>query len=326
MSADGLVGVEARHLAALQAIAVERSFSRAAERLGYAQSAVSQQIAALERAVGLKLVERPGGPRPVSLTEAGDVVLRHADRLLARLGALRADLDQLIAGESGTIRVGTFQSAGARLLPGVVREFRARWPEVRVEIREELDESILLDGVAAGALDLTFASAGGAVPVQLAHELLLEDRYVLLAPPGSPYRGRASVTLQELDGLEVIEPPVGVSCDLLLSRAWAAAGVTRQSVFRTDDNLTVMRMVGAGVGHALVPELAAEPGLDADVEIIPVMGEFMVRRVAMFWHRDRYRSRASARCAPISTSSWPASRGASASAPSSRPAPASSRA
>ena len=101
MSADGLVGVEARHLAALQAIAEERSFSRAAERLGYAQSAVSQQIAALERAVGLKLVERPGGPRPVSLTEAGEIVLRHADRLLARLGALRADLDQLVGGRVG---------------------------------------------------------------------------------------------------------------------------------------------------------------------------------------------------------------------------------
>jgi DNA-binding transcriptional LysR family regulator len=101
------------------------------------------------------------------------------------------------------------------------------------------------------------------------------------------------VTLQELDGLEVIEPPPGVSCDLILSRAWAAAGVTRQTVFRTDDNLTVMRMVGAGVGHALVPELAAESGLDADVEIVPLTGEYMTRRIALFWHRDRYRSRAS---------------------------------
>jgi DNA-binding transcriptional LysR family regulator len=292
MSADGLVGVEARHLAALQAIAEERSFSRAAERLGYAQSAVSQQIAALERAVGLKLVERPGGPRPVSLTEAGDVVLRHADRLLARLGALRADLDQLVAGEAGRIRVGTFQSAGSRILPGVIREFRSRWPEVRVEIREELDETLLLDGVAAGALDLTFASMGPPVPAQLDYTVLLEDRYVLLVPPESPYRGRRDVALEELDGLEVIEPPVGVSCDLLLSRAWAAAGTRRETVFRTDDNLTVMRMVGAGVGHALVPELAAEPGLDADVEVVPVTGEHMVRRIAMFWHRDRYRSRA----------------------------------
>ena len=293
MSADGLVGVEARHLAALQAIAEERSFSKAAERLGYAQSAVSQQIATLERAVGLKLVERPGGPRPVSLTEAGEVVLRHADRLLARLGALRADLDQLVAGESGTIRVGTFQSAGARILPGVVGRFRARWPEVRVEIREELDESLLLDGVASGALDLTFASAGGGpVPAQLASETLLEDRYVLLAPPGSPYRGRASVTLQELDGLDVVEPPVGVSCSAILERAWSASGASRHAVFRTDDNLTVMRMVGAGIGHALVPQLAAEPGLDADVEIVPLEGEHMSRRIAIFWHRDRYRSRA----------------------------------
>jgi DNA-binding transcriptional LysR family regulator len=292
MSADGLVGVEARHLAALQAIAEEHSFSRAAERLGYAQSAVSQQIAALERAVGLKLVERPGGPRPVSLTEAGEIVLRHADRLLARLGALRADLDQLIAGESGTIRVGTFQSAGARILPGVVREFRSRWPEVRVEIREELDEAVLLDGVAAGALDLTFASVGPPVPAQLEHALLLEDRYVLLAPPGSAYRGRISVTLQELDGLDVIEAPAGVSCALTLDRAWNAAGATRQVVFRTDDNLTVMRMVGAGIGHAVVPELAAEAGLDADVEVVPVTGDSLVRRVAIFWHRDRYRSRA----------------------------------
>jgi DNA-binding transcriptional LysR family regulator len=294
MSADGLVGVEARHLAALQAVAQEHSFSRAAERLGYAQSAVSQQIAALERAVGLKLIERPGGPRPVSVTEAGEIVLRHADRLLARLGALRADLDQLVAGEAGTIRVGTFQSAGARILPGVIREFRAHWPDVRVEIREELDEMTLLDGVASGSLDLTFASSNPGAPVELAHEVLLEDHYVLLAPPGSPYRGRSEVTLRELDGLDVIEPPDGVSCSVILQRAWAAAGASRHVVFRTDDNLTVMRMVGAGIGHALVPELAAEPGLDAGVEIIPLSGASMVtRRVAIFWHRDRYRSKAS---------------------------------
>ena len=103
--------------------------------------------------------------------------------------------------------MGTFQSAGARILPGVVREFRSRWPEVRVEIREELNESILLEAVAAGALDLTFASAAQPVPPQLDSEVLLEDRYVLLAPPGSPYRGRANVELAELDGLDVIEPP-----------------------------------------------------------------------------------------------------------------------
>ena len=294
MSADGLVGVEARHLAALQAVAEEHSFSRAAERLGYAQSAVSQQIAALERAVGLKLIERPGGPRPVSVTEAGEIVLRHADRLLARLGALRADLDQLVAGEAGAIRVGTFQSAGARILPGVIREFRAHWPDVRVEIREELDEMKLLHGVASGSLDLTFASSNPPAPVELAHEVLLEDRYVLLVPPASPYRGRSEVTLRELDGLDVIEPPDGVSCAVILERAWAAAGASRAHGLPHRRQPHGHAHGGRRHRPRARPELAAEPGLDADVEIVPLAGDSMVtRRVAIFWHRDRYRSRAS---------------------------------
>ena len=220
MSADGLVGVEARHLAALQAIAEERSFSRAAERLGYAQSAVSQQIATLERAVGLKLVERPGGPRPVSLTEAGEVVLRHADRLLARLGALRADLDQLVAGESGTIRVGTFQSAGARILPGVdprvpralARGARGdprgarRVAAARRRGRRRARPHVRLDGAVP-------------CPRSSTSECCSRTATCCSSPPGSPYRGRAGVTLQELDGLDVVEPPVGVSCSTCCSRA-----------------------------------------------------------------------------------------------------------
>src|SRR6476469_11251782 len=99
--ADLLSGVEVRHLMALDAIARTSSFSQAAAELGYAQSAVSQQIATLERAVGHKLVERPGGPRPVSLTAAGEVLLRHATHITARLGAAKADLDALAAGEAG---------------------------------------------------------------------------------------------------------------------------------------------------------------------------------------------------------------------------------
>src|ERR1041385_1416826 len=90
MEADHLLGVELRHLLALQAIAQHGSFGRAAQSLGYTQSAISQQIAALERAVGEKLVERPGGPRPVSLTEAGELLLRHAEAIVARMKAAQA--------------------------------------------------------------------------------------------------------------------------------------------------------------------------------------------------------------------------------------------
>src|SRR6202008_3169982 len=83
MEPDSWLGVEVRHFAALQALADEGSFGRAAERLGYTQSAVSQQIATLERIVGERLVERPGGPRPISMTEAGRILLRHAQSIVA---------------------------------------------------------------------------------------------------------------------------------------------------------------------------------------------------------------------------------------------------
>src|SRR5207302_2185085 len=136
MEPDRWLGVELRHFAALQALAAEGSFGRAAERLGYTQSAVSQQIATLERIVGEKLVERPGGPRPVSLTEAGRVLLHHAESIVARLQAAQADLAALASGEAGSLRVGTFQSVGAKVLPEVLRRFRAAWPDVRIELRE----------------------------------------------------------------------------------------------------------------------------------------------------------------------------------------------
>src|SRR5919202_5644266 len=122
-STDRWLGVELRHLAALQALAEEGSFGRAAISLGYTQSAISQQIATLERLVGERLVERPGGPRRVSLTPAGRLLLRHARRVTDQLAAARADLEAWSEGRAGTLRVGTFHSAGARILPGAVRRF-----------------------------------------------------------------------------------------------------------------------------------------------------------------------------------------------------------
>ena len=133
---DKWLGVEIRHLAALDAVASEGSFGRAATRLGYTQSAVSQQIATLERIVGEKLIERPGGPRAVSLTEAGELLLRHAEAIVHRLDAARADIAALRAGETGSLRVGTYQSVGARIVPEVMRRFLADWPGIELGLSE----------------------------------------------------------------------------------------------------------------------------------------------------------------------------------------------
>src|SRR5216110_2796185 len=130
MEPDRWLGVELRHLIALEAVAREGSFGRAATSLGYTQSAVSQQIATLERIVGERLVERPGGPKAVSLTEAGELLLTHADAIAARMAAAQADLTALGEGQAGTLRVGVFQSVGQRILPEVMRRFLGAWPRV----------------------------------------------------------------------------------------------------------------------------------------------------------------------------------------------------
>src|SRR5207248_4947206 len=129
--------------------------------------------------VGMQVIERPGGPRPVSLTQAGTLLLRHAAGISARLQAAQADLAALQAGDAGPLRVGTFQSVGARILPRVLRRFSAAWPRVEVQLSESPDDLELLGRVERGDLDLTFLmlplEAGPFEAIEL-----LRDPYVLV--------------------------------------------------------------------------------------------------------------------------------------------------
>src|SRR6266508_4518754 len=189
MEPDRWLGVELRHFLALEAVAREGSFGKAAIALGYTQAAVSQQIAALERIVGQRLVERPGGPKPVSLTEAGRLLLTHADAIAARVAAAQADLAALAEGEAGTLRVGVFQSVGQRILPEVMRRFLRAWPQVKVTLTESADDEELLGFVERGDLDLTFADLP-LVEGPFDSVELLRDPYVLVVPTDSPLAGR----------------------------------------------------------------------------------------------------------------------------------------
>src|SRR4026207_1118994 len=124
MNMQSFRDLEVRHLIALDAVATEGTFGRAAERLGYTQSAISQQIAALEKVVGGKLSDRPGGPRPVELTPLGSEVLDAARDLLTRVEAAAHRIDRFRSGEIGQITVGTFQSTSAAVLPLVIGPVR----------------------------------------------------------------------------------------------------------------------------------------------------------------------------------------------------------
>jgi DNA-binding transcriptional LysR family regulator len=285
---DHWLGIELRHFAALEAIAGEGSFRRAAERLGYTQSAVSQQIAALERIVGERLIDRPGGSRPIALTEAGMMLLTHARAIMARLHAAQADLSDFAAGSRGALRVGTYQSVGRRILPSLLREFSAQWPQVEIRLTESASDDELLPLVERGELDLTFAIYPLAEGPYDSRELLV-DPYVLIVPAGAPLaRGSRPARLGDIARQPLISyrqcRSTRLSEEYLASR-----GVSPNVVFRSDDNGTVQAMVAAGMGMALVPRLVVDPD-DPGVTVLQLGEQMPPRRVALVWHRDRYRS------------------------------------
>src|SRR5262245_31948435 len=122
--------VELRHLQALRSVAEEGSFGRAALRLGFTQSAISQQIAHLERLVGEPVFDRPGGARPVTLTPIGEMLLPHATAILDRVRSAEADLSAFRSGEVGTVAIGTFQSISVRILPGLLTDLSRLRPDI----------------------------------------------------------------------------------------------------------------------------------------------------------------------------------------------------
>jgi molybdate transport repressor ModE-like protein len=287
MESDNWLGVELRHLAALEAVAREGSFGRAAEALGYTQSAVSQQIQTLERIVGERLVERPGGPRAVSLTEAGALLLRHAEAIVARLHAAQADMAALAQGHGGRLRVGTFQSVGARVLPAVMSRYAAEWPHVEIHLTDSPSDEELLRLVERGDLDLAFAMPPLLEGPFDAHQLLA-DPYVLVVPAEHELAERSRASLADVGELTLIGNRLCRSTALAEDEL-AQRGVGVEVAFRSDDNGTVQGLVGAGFGVALVPLLAVDRK-DTRINVLELDPPIPNRRIALVWHRDRHRS------------------------------------
>ncbi|HEY2541475.1 MAG TPA: LysR substrate-binding domain-containing protein, partial [Gaiellaceae bacterium] len=252
------------------------------------QSAISQQIAQLERVVGQKLVDRPGGPKAVSLTEAGTLLLRHADAIVAQLDAAQSDMAALAEGAAGPLRVGILQSVGARILPALLRRFREEWPRVEVRVHEEADSLDLLRLVERGELDLAFSE----LPLPegpFESREVLRDPYVLIVSAKSDLAGNdGHQPLRSLSGLPLIGFRSAGEPETILRGHVPDLNV----VFRTDDNGTLMSLVAEGLGAAVVPLLVVNPRNPALVAL-PLGGRLPPRTLAIAWHRDRYRSAAS---------------------------------
>jgi DNA-binding transcriptional LysR family regulator len=285
---DLWLGVEVRHLAALRAVAEEGTFGAAALRLGYAQSAISQQIAALERFVGHRLFDRPGGSRPVRLTRAGELLLGHAESIMTRLSAARIDLDSLGDDDCGNpIRIGAYQSVARTVLPLVLQELGADSDDVAFELRESNDDRILLELLERGELDVSFAE----LPLPegaLEATRLLEDPFVLVVPEEHEL-GLLDrpVTLEELTA----QPLILFKCRSSgrIQDTFALHGLSTSVVREVEDGGTLVGMVLAGLGVGLMPRLAADIG-GKPLVAVPVEPKLAPRIVAIAWHTDRLRT------------------------------------
>jgi DNA-binding transcriptional LysR family regulator len=287
-----------RQLIALREVARERSFGRAAQALGYTQSAVSQQIASLERLLGGPVFDRPGGPKPVELTPLGSLLLTHADALMERLVLAETELRAFARGQHGSLSVGTFQSVSVRLLPQIVREFRPEHLgiDLRLSESDELDE--LVDQLRDGSLDLSFVVDTPSVD-GLEVLPLFDDAFVLVSPRGPD---DAPTTLDQLPDLPMV-CEFDTSCQRQLEAGLRSVGVPELTnvVFRSSDNSAIQAMVRAGVGHALMPALAIDAD-DPDVRLQRMDPEIPPRTIGLAWRANRSMSPAATEFVEIARS------------------------
>jgi DNA-binding transcriptional LysR family regulator len=233
------------------------SFAAAAHRLGYTASAVSQQISALERSTGLTLFERSA--RRIRPTRAAHVLGHHCSRVLDELTALEQQARALAAGQQGLVRVGSFATAAAALVPWALARFVRQQPDAEVSLEEgEPDEllPLLLDDV----LDLALVYEYDLVPrrrqQQLTFSELVRERLLVLLPPAHPARGAAEIAPEDLAEETWITSRENTAGAVSLTRLCAAASFEPRVAYRTNDYDTVRELVQAGLGVALVPELA----------------------------------------------------------------------
>lgn len=284
MYVPALHEIDFRHLVALDAVATEGTFARAADRLGYTQSAVSQQIAGLERIIGDRVFDRPKGPRPVTLTPLGEHLLVHGRELLAKLEVLGDDLDRFRDGAVGRLRVGTFQSVSTVMLPLIAGPMRERQPELDLTVYDSDYDDELHERLAAGELDLSFVV--GEVDDRFDTRDLLTDPFCLLSRPGQFPAG--PVRLTDLSGAPLIGQHAN-SCQILNEAGLRSRGVEPNYVFRSNDNGAVAAMVRAGMGVAVLPLLCVDPD-DPRIEIHPLTPSIPGREISIAWVRSRTRS------------------------------------
>jgi DNA-binding transcriptional LysR family regulator len=271
--------LDVRRMRVLREVAQRGSFSAAAEALSFTQSAVSQQIAALEREAGAVLVERSA--RGVRLTDAGAAVVRHADQILARLAEAEAELEAIAGLRGGRLRMAAFESAAATIMPVAIAAFANAHPAVELSMTLlEPEESVA--ALKAGDIDIAITFGAGEQEDRFGdgveHHHLLEDPMYLVLPPDHPLARKRGVRLADLAGEPWIGGAPDCECNRLISQACMRFGFDPRIAFETDDYTAVQGFVAAGVGVSLIAELGLRTVRD-DIVIRPLGRDTPVRQI-----------------------------------------------
>lgn len=285
--------LDVRRMRVLREVAAQGSFSAAAQSLSFTQSAVSQQVAALERETGATLVER--GPRGIRLTQAGEALVRHTDAVLARLDDAEEELQAIAGLRGGRLRMAAFQSAGATLVPRAVATFHERHPEVELSMMEG-EPSSTIPLLKSGEIDIAFTFDLPARPAPrdpaLEYVTLVEDPFDLVLPRDHRLAGRRRFKLGDLADEWWITPSSCFECHDIVRRSCLDAGFDPKVAFETDENMAAQAFVATGVGVALMPRLALEP-LHASVVVRSLGRDAPTRLVQAARLAEGYRSPAS---------------------------------
>lgn len=271
--------LDVKRLRILREVVARGSFSAAAEELYLSQSAVSQQVATLEREVGMTLLERTReGTRP---TDAGHVLVSHADAAIARLEEAERELAAIAGLEGGEVRVASFPSASATLLTMAASDFVKRHPKVRMSVAEaEPEESV--PRLRAGEFDLVLTFDYPRLPEvterDVERTLLMTESMHVALPAGHPLAERPAVRMADLSDEVWLSGDSPSSCGEMVMRACRDAGFEPRVGFESDDYHVLQGFVAAGLGVTLLPDLAL-PTLRSDIVVLPTEPEAPLRRV-----------------------------------------------
>ncbi|HYI37185.1 MAG TPA: LysR family transcriptional regulator [Thermoleophilaceae bacterium] len=285
--------LDVKRIKVFREVANRGSFSAAAESLSFTQSAVSQQVAALERETGTQLLDRT--PRGVRPTESGRALLAHADAILARLESAEDELAELAGLRGGRLRMAGFQSAGATLLPQAVAAFHERHPKVDLGMVES-EPAEAVERLRSGDIDIALVYDFEPLPGSLGPDLelthLLDDTYDAVLSRTHPLAERKKLKLADLSGDPWIASTPRCGCRQISDRACLDAGFDANVAFEADETMSAMALVAAGVGVTIFPRLALNP-MHPGVVARPLGAKAPVRRIWVARMAGGHRSAAS---------------------------------